>query len=143
MLRALGVTITPTNLKIVEWIPEPILVVLLRRLITLDAMKVALVGHANAARDEMQHLTDEFLTLTRNTSIPTPAIDQLYPFLDPNTPLMPKGSSQIPLKWGGLLVGLGIFAVVLMGLIYIVKAIGLIMTESLWLEKPVRIDQAG
>ena len=132
MLRALGVTITPANLKIVEWIPEPILVVLLRRLITLDAMKVALVGHANAARDEMQHLADEFLTLTRNTSIPTPAIDQLYPFLDPNTPLMPEGSSQIPLKWGGLLVGLGILTVVLIGLIFIMKSIGLSRTGSRW-----------
>ena len=123
VLRALGVVITPANMKIVEWIPEPILVVLLRRLITLDAMKVALVGHANAARDEMQHLADEFLALTRNTSIPTPAIDQLYPYLDPNTPLMPEGSRQIPLKWGGLLVGLCGFAVVLMGLIFIMEII--------------------
>ena len=121
MLRELGVTITPANMKIVEWIPEPILVFLLRRLITMDAMKVALVGHANAARDEMQHLTDEFLALTGTTSVPTPAIDELYPYLDPNTPLMPEGSRQIPLNWGGLLVGLCGLTVVLMGLIFIVK----------------------
>jgi len=130
MLRALGVTITPANMKIVEWIPEPILIILLRRLITVDAMKVALVGHANAARDEMQHLTDEFLALTGITSVPTPAIDELYPYLDPNTPLMPEGSRQIPLKWGGMLVGLCGLTVGLMGLIFIVKTIGLSRTGS-------------
>jgi len=132
MLRALGIPITPANMKIFEWIPEPILIVLLRRLITLDAMEVALVGHANVARDEIQHLTDEFLALTRNTSVPTPAIDKLYPYLDPNTPLMPEGSRQIPLKWGGLLVGLCVLTVVLMGLIFIVKIIRLSRTGSLW-----------
>lgn len=132
MLRALGVPITPANMKIIEWIPEPMLIVLLRRLITLDAMKVALVGHANVARDEIQHLADEFLALTRNTSVPTPAIDELYPYLDPNTPLMPEGSRQIPLKWGGMLVGLCVLTVGLMGLIFIVKTMGLNRTGSLW-----------
>lgn len=132
MLRALGVPITPANMKIIEWIPEPMLIVLLRRLITLDAMKVALVGHAHVARDEIQHLADEFLALTRNTSVPTPAIDELYPYLDPNTPLMPEGSRQIPLKWGGMLVGLCVLTVGLMGLIFIVKTMGLNRTGSLW-----------
>jgi len=61
--------------------------------------KVALVGHANAARDEMKHLADEFISLARQTSVPTPAIDRLYSYFDTKTPLMPDGSATIPLQW--------------------------------------------
>jgi 2-dehydropantoate 2-reductase len=102
VLHALNVPIVPKKMKIFEWIPEPLLVLFLKRFITHPAMKIALVGHANAARSEVHHLTDEFLTLARRTSIPTPAIDQLYPHLDPETPLTPEGSKKIPLHWSGL-----------------------------------------
>ena len=39
--------------------PEPVLVLMLRRLLVHDLMEVAMVKHANAARDEVQHLADE------------------------------------------------------------------------------------
>lgn len=58
-----------------------------------------MVGHAAAARDEVQHLVGEFLALVRRTAVKTPAIDRLLPYLDPATPLMPDGSAQIPLRW--------------------------------------------
>ncbi len=80
-----------------------------------------MVGHANAARDEVQHLTDEFLALARTTSVPTPVIDRLYPHLDPDTPPMPEGSAEIPLDWRGVWVGLGALAGVLGGLFCILK----------------------
>jgi ketopantoate reductase len=102
VLHALNVPIVPAKMKIFEWIPEPLLILFLKRFITHPAMKIALVGHANAARSEVRHLTDEFLALARRTSVPTPAIDQLYPHLDPETPLVPEGSKEIPLRWGGL-----------------------------------------
>jgi len=102
VLHALDVPIVPTKMKIFEWIPEPLLVLLLKRFITHAAMQIALVGHANAARDEVHHLADEFITLAYRTAIPTPAIDRLYPYLDPETPLMPEGSKEIPLRWGSL-----------------------------------------
>jgi 2-dehydropantoate 2-reductase len=121
VLRALGVPITPTKFKLLEWIPEPLLVVLMQRLVAAEVMQVAVVGHANAARDEMQHLTDEFLALARTTSVPTPAIDRLYPHLDPDTPPMPEGSAEIPLDWRGVWVGLGALAGVLGGLFCILK----------------------
>jgi hypothetical protein len=70
-------------------------------------MKIALVGHANAARSEVHHLADEFLALARRTSVPTPAIDRLYPYLDPETIQMPEGSSEIPLRWGGMAAAIG------------------------------------
>ena len=102
VLRELDVPIVPNKMRIYDLIPEPLLILFLKRLTTHPAMKIALVGHANAARDEVHHLADEFLTLARRTSVPTPAIDHLYPYLDPDTPLMPDGSKTIPLHWVSL-----------------------------------------
>jgi ketopantoate reductase len=121
VLRSLGLPVTPAYLKLFELVPEPVLVALLPRLLTREEMRVALVGHANAARDEVQHLADEFISLARTTSVPTPAIDRLYPYLDPDTPLMPDGSAEIPLKWGGVLIGLGALTAALAGGAILVK----------------------
>jgi hypothetical protein len=44
-----------------------------------------------------------------------PSIDRLYPHLDPDTPLVPEGSAEIPLRWGGVLVGVGGMAAALGG----------------------------
>jgi hypothetical protein len=84
-------------------------------------MEVAMVRHANAARDEVKHLADEFLALARATPVPTPTIDRLYPHLDPDTPLVPEGSAEIPLKWGGVLVGAGVLAAVLVRGVLLVR----------------------
>jgi len=119
VLRELNIPIVPPKMRILDLIPEPLLVLLLKRLITHPAMKIALVGHANAARNEVHHLADEFLQLARTTSIATPAIDQLYPYLDPETPLVSEGSREIPLRWGGLVgwfVGLVSIILLLVGL---------------------------
>jgi ketopantoate reductase len=121
VLRALGLPVTPSKFKIFEWLPEPLLVFLLQRLLANELMEVAMVKHANAARDEIKHLADEFLALARATSVPTPTIDRLYPHLDPDTPLMPEGSAEIPLDWRGVWVGLGALAGVLAGLILVLK----------------------
>jgi ketopantoate reductase len=121
VLRALDLPVTPSKFKIFAWLPEPLLVFLLQRLLADERMQVAMVRHANAARDEVQHLADEFLTLARATSVPTPTIDRLYPHLDPDTPLMPDGSAEIPMDWRGVWVGLGVLAGVLAGLILILK----------------------
>jgi hypothetical protein len=79
------------------------------------------VRHANAARDEVKHLADEFLALARTTPVPTPTIDRLYPHLDPDTPLVPEGSAEIPLKWGGVLVGAGVLAAAVAGGVLMVR----------------------
>jgi ketopantoate reductase len=110
VLKALGVPVTPARFKTMKWVPEPILMMLLQRLIRMEVMQVALVGHANAARDEVAHLADEFLALARTSSVATPAIDRLYPYLDPDTPLMPEGSAEISMDWRGVWVGLGALA---------------------------------
>jgi len=112
VLQSQGLPVTPAKYKLFEWLPEPIAVWVLQRALTNPLMETALVKHANAARDEVQHLADEFLASAR---IPTPAIDRLYPHLDPETPPVPDGSAEIPLQWGSLLTGLGAMAAVLAG----------------------------
>jgi len=121
VLRALGLPVTPSKFKIVERLPEPLLVFLLQRLLANELMEVAMVKHANAARDEVKHLADEFLALARTTDVPTPTIDRLYPHLDPDTPTIPEGSAEIPMDWRGVWVGLGALAGVLAGTIIVVK----------------------
>ena len=80
-------------------IPEPILVAGFQKKLADQLMETAMVRHANAARDEIQHLADEFITLARTTDIPTPNIDRLYPHLDKDAPLMDEGSREITLDW--------------------------------------------
>jgi 2-dehydropantoate 2-reductase len=99
VLRALGVPITPGNHKIFDWIPEPILVALMRRLLNTKTAEIEIAGHANAARDEFKQLADDFRALARTTSVPTPAMDRLYTFIDPAVSSLPEGSAQISPSW--------------------------------------------
>ncbi|NIQ75442.1 MAG: hypothetical protein GWN67_12505 [Phycisphaerae bacterium] len=99
VLRALGVPITPANHKVFDWIPEPILVALMRRLLNTKTAEIEIAGHANAARDEMKQIADEFRALARTTSVPTPAMDRLYTYIDPAVPPLSEGSAQISPSW--------------------------------------------
>ena len=72
---------------------------LLRKMARRKEIEIALIGHASAARDELQHLAREFLVLRDQSGVATPAIDRLLPYLDPATPLMPDGSREIRLRW--------------------------------------------
>ena len=99
VLRALSVPITPANHKIFDWIPEPILTAILRRLLNTKTAEIEIAGHANAARDEFKQLTDEFRTLARATSVVTPAMDRLSSYIDTIVPSISEGSAQIPPSW--------------------------------------------
>ena len=121
VLRALDIRITPSALRIHEWIPEPILVPLVQRLFNTRSAEIAVAGHAGAARDEMKQIADEFRTLTRSTTVPTPVLDRLYTYLDPSVPAVAEGSSQIPLDWRGMWIGLGVLAVAFAALILVLK----------------------
>ena len=98
------------GLRTLAWVPEPILVPLLQRRLADEMMEVAMVRHAEADRDEVKHLADEFLALARQTSIPTPAIDRLYAHLDPDTPTIPERRAGIPLDWRPVWVIVGAVA---------------------------------
>ncbi len=121
VLRSLGLPVTPSKLKVIEWLPEPILVLLAQRLLSNPLMETALVRHAEAARDEVQHLIGEFMALARTTSVPTPTIDRLLQYYRPDAPAVPDGSAKIPLRWGGMLLGAGVLAAALIGGIWVTK----------------------
>lgn len=121
VLQARGLPLTPRYLRLFAALPEPILIPWLQRVIADPKMDIALVRHANAARDEVHHLTDEFLTLARSTAVPTPTIERLYPHLDPATPLLPDGSREIPLDWRSIWIGAGVLAAVVAAGIWLCK----------------------
>ena len=118
VLRALNVPITPSSLKIFEWIPEPILVTLAQRRLDSEAVEAAF-GHAKAARDEGRHLRNEFRALAHSSSVPTPTMDRLRTYVDQTVPPVPEGSAQIPMDWRGVWVGLGALAGALAGLVLV------------------------
>jgi len=99
VLRSLGYPVTPRQLGMFAWLPEPILVPFAQRLMADPKMKVALEGHAEAARDELQHLCDEFLALAADSPVPIPTIRRLYRAFDPDSPRLPDGSRALPLDW--------------------------------------------
>lgn len=116
VLRALNVPITPSTLKIFEWMPEPILVTLAQRRLNSEAVEAAF-GHAKAARDEGKHLRSEFRALARSSSVPTPTMARLRTYVDQTVPPVPEGSAQIPMDWRGVWVALGALAGALAGLV--------------------------
>ena len=115
VLQRLGYPITPPALRVFAWLPEPLLVWVLQRRLRSPLMEVALAKHAGAAKDEVQQLADELLALARTTTAPTPAIDRLYTYFDPATPLLRPGSAEIPLDWRAVKTGLVVTSSLLVG----------------------------
>ena len=68
-------------------------------------MRAAMLEHAQAAQDQTKHLADEFITLARQTTVPTPVMDRLYAYFDTSTPPLPEGSAEIPLDWRAFCAG--------------------------------------
>ena len=121
VLRWLGLPVTPSKFRVVEWLPEPILVPVVQRLLANPLMETALVKHAEAARSEVEHLIDEFMTLARATPVPTPTIDRLLQYYEPGAPQVPDGSAEIPLQLGGLIVAFGTLTMLLTGSMVLAK----------------------
>jgi 2-dehydropantoate 2-reductase len=84
VLKALDIPIEPSKLKIVEWIPERLVVFLMRLMINTKRAEIVMAGHANAAKDEMTQLAGEFRKLAQKTSVPTPAMDRLFSTIEAN-----------------------------------------------------------
>jgi ketopantoate reductase len=101
-LRQAGIPVTPAPLRMVEWLPEPVLLALTRWGLATETMKVSGEGHARAARDEMKYLADELLAFARGEGAVTPTMDALHRHFDPATPPLPDGTSRIPLHWSGV-----------------------------------------
>jgi 2-dehydropantoate 2-reductase len=118
-LRQAGVPVSPAELSVLNWLPEPSLVGIFQWATTTHELKVSGEGHALAARDEMQHLTDEFIALAKAAGAKTPTLERLYTYFDPATPPMPDGSRQIPMQWKAIwIIGLAKLSFLLL-LIYL------------------------
>lgn len=128
VLRALGYAITPARYRAIELIPEPLLVLGLQKLLQNELMETALVKHAEAARDEVTHLTGEFMELARQSGVPTPAIDRLQAYREPEAVQPPEGSQDIPMRWGGVILLAGLVAAatatLAAGVSWLVKRLG-------------------
>jgi 2-dehydropantoate 2-reductase len=81
VLHSLDVPITPTRLCVFEIIPEPLMVSLLQRLLDTQYAALIIAHHANAARDEMKHIADEFRHRAELSSLGMPYSDHLYSFI--------------------------------------------------------------
>jgi 2-dehydropantoate 2-reductase len=111
VLRALGIPVTPIRVLVLfGWLPEPMLVWGFQKRLVDPRIRVTMFEHAEAAQDEIKHLADEFLSLKRLTSVPTPAMDRLSAYFNPETPLMPEGMAEIPLDWRGAWAAAGALA---------------------------------
>ncbi len=77
VVQGVGLPITPRHLELINWLPMWLWVPLLRKFLNTDFAEIALAGHARAARDEMTQLGNEFRALIRQSSVPTPAIDEM------------------------------------------------------------------
>ena len=82
VLRSLRIPVTPSALSLLEWIPEGLLIRMLQKRLDNELAELVIARHANAARDEMKILADEFQDLVRQAGIPAPAIEQLYQFVN-------------------------------------------------------------
>jgi 2-dehydropantoate 2-reductase len=95
VLRASHVPITPARLRVLEWLPEPVLVRLLAWGMRGRGAEVFLAAHANAIRDEMAQLAVELAAMARAAGISTPAMDRLAQYTDPRVEPLPIGSNDI------------------------------------------------
>ncbi len=109
-LRSMGIPPSPAPGRLVEYIPEPVLVPLVGKAVTAEDLQPSIIGHPRDARDEMQYLADELLALLRSADISTPYLDQLYPYIDPKTPPIPDGSDLVGKNWRPIWVPLAALA---------------------------------
>ena len=107
VLHSLKVPITPVKYRVLSWLPEPLLVAVLHRRLAMPQAELVLARHANAARDEMLTLADEFRILAKQSGAATPAIDSLYCYLNPHYPPVPEGQASLKLVWGPMIAATG------------------------------------
>ena len=82
VLRANDIPITPSNHRVLQWLPESLIVFLMKRMFRSETMAIK-VGHAEHARRELQLLAAEFRALNEATRIPTPSMDRLLEEIAP------------------------------------------------------------
>ena len=82
VLHANDIPITPKNHRVLQWLPESLIVFIMKRLFSGETMAIK-VGHAEHAHHELQLLAQEFRTLNASSRLPTPTMDRLLEYLPP------------------------------------------------------------
>jgi 2-dehydropantoate 2-reductase len=77
VIRALGLPLAPTRLKVMLRLPNWVSVAVVRKLLRTEFAELALAGHAAAGGEEFSILDREFRRLVEKASIPTPSLDGL------------------------------------------------------------------
>jgi 2-dehydropantoate 2-reductase len=78
VLKALGYSKSyNVKFKLFYWLPEGLLINILKKVFNSKFAEVAMMMHANAAKDEMLELGNELRKLKSQTSILTPNLDEL------------------------------------------------------------------
>ena len=83
VLRANDIPITPSNHRVLQWLPESLIVFLMKHMFSSETMSIK-VGHAADARREFQVLAHEFEALNVARGLPTPAMNRLNQYLSPS-----------------------------------------------------------
>lgn len=65
------------KLKLFHWLPEGVLINILKKVFNSKFAEVAMMMHANAAKDEMYELGKDLKILANQTSVKTPMLDEL------------------------------------------------------------------
>ncbi|MFA9428320.1 alpha/beta fold hydrolase [Natronorubrum sp. A-ect3] len=115
-LRRAGYAPSPPVVRAFEYVPEPVCVWAIGRLMRNEYAKISVEGHARDGREEMRYLFDGLRSLIDQAGDETDAIDQLAPYYDPDTPPYPDRKGELSMKWGGLVapaVGAGALALAL------------------------------
>ena len=104
VLKKLEIPAQPPGIRTLLYLPEPLAVSLLSRLLKNPRMEVAVVKHAEVIRDEMQQLNCEFLKLVEKSGCFTPTILFLINQFNHQAPLLPDGSRSLRMDWSGVLI---------------------------------------
>ena len=119
VLKKLGYPVRPTYLKRFLFMPEPIAVAFLSKVLKNPRMEVAMTKHAEVIRDEIQQLNAEFMELVDQSGVFTPTIHFLVNQFNCKAPLLPDGSRSIHLHWSEILIPLLLLCLVILVMIYI------------------------
>jgi 2-dehydropantoate 2-reductase len=81
-LQALGIPISPFNLKVIfTWMPRWFAVLYWQYALRTTVGTLTMAPHANAARDEMHQVAVEIMEQLQTASVPTPTLSHLLTFL--------------------------------------------------------------
>ena len=83
VLSANDIPITPSNHRVLQWLPESLIVFLMKRMFSGATMAIK-VGHAEHAHHELQQLAEEFRALSASSRLPVATMDRLLAYLPPS-----------------------------------------------------------